>query len=226
MSVLCINCGKADLRPDTVRLAGVVRSEPYWVEMMGVKCPNCGYSTVDAKGMTEFSRLLSDKYRAEHGLLTSEQILAHREGHFKESQEQFAKRCGIGVATLKRIEKGKIQDEDTNRRIIENTKTPVVNSDQFVYANIECNSTINCGGGVPPTNRPTDWPYGIGTNYTTNTGSIDADVANTVADCGVIVLYVGETNGGQCVPVAKASPSTLAWTDINPLIAARGSHAR
>src|ERR1700733_11576356 len=109
MNDLCINCGKADLRPDTVRLSGVVRSEPYEVEMAGLKCPNCSYMTVDAKGMTEFSRLLSDRYRAKYGLLTSDQILSRRNS-FKESQEQFAKRCDIGIATLKRIEKGKIQD--------------------------------------------------------------------------------------------------------------------
>jgi DNA-binding transcriptional regulator YiaG len=101
--------------------------------MNGLKCPNCGYSIVDAKGMTEFSRLLSDKYRAEHKLLTSDEIVALRD-RFDESQDQFAKRCNIGVATLKRIEKGKIQDEDTNRRIIENTKTPVKDVQQYSFS--------------------------------------------------------------------------------------------
>jgi putative zinc finger/helix-turn-helix YgiT family protein len=133
MSTLCISCQQAELRPAMVKLSGVVRSEPYWVEMNGLKCPNCGYSTVDAKGMTEFSRLLSDKYRAEHDLLTSDEIVALR-NRFDENQDQFAKRCNIGPATLKRIEKGKIQDEDTNRKIIEKTKTRVDDLQQYAFA--------------------------------------------------------------------------------------------
>jgi putative zinc finger/helix-turn-helix YgiT family protein len=126
----CINCGKVAVRSDTVMFGGEVRSIRYEVEMQGFKCANCGYSTLDAKGMTEFSRLLSDKYRAEHGLLTSERILSLRNG-FNESQEQFAKRCGIGVATLKRIEKGKIQDADTDKRLRDNTQPLLQSSAQY-----------------------------------------------------------------------------------------------
>jgi putative zinc finger/helix-turn-helix YgiT family protein len=142
MNNLCINCGKADVRPDTVRLSGVVRSIPYQVEMQGLKCRNCGHSTLDAKGMTEFSRLLSDKYRAAHDLLTSEEILSLR-NKFNESQEQFAKRCHIGIATLKRIEKGKIQDSDTDRRIRENTKVTVKVVTQYVVTSVENTGTMN-----------------------------------------------------------------------------------
>lgn len=161
MKHLCINCGKADVRPDTVRLSGVVRSIPYEIEMLGLKCPHCGYSTVDAKGMTEFSRLLSDKYRAEHQLLTSDEIVGLR-SKFSENQEQFARRCGIGVATLKRIEKGKIQDLDTNRRILEATRPrindtatqfqgyePASGSSNTFYCSIHyCNTEPNQPTGV------------------------------------------------------------------------------
>jgi putative zinc finger/helix-turn-helix YgiT family protein len=144
MSVLCINCQKAEFRSATVRLSGVVRGNPYQVEMQGLKCLKCGFETVDAKGMTEFGRLLSDKYRAEHDLLTSEQILAFRNG-FNESQDQFAKRCGIGVATLKRIEKGKIQDADTNRKILEATR-PAIEQTAVQFQSCEAGSGVSIDG--------------------------------------------------------------------------------
>jgi putative zinc finger/helix-turn-helix YgiT family protein len=150
MSILCINCGKADLRPDTVKLRGEVRSIPYEVEIQGLKCPHCGYGTVDAQGMTEFSRLLSDKYRAEHDLLTSEEIVALR-SKLDENQEQFAKRCGIGTATLKRIEKGKIQDVDTNRRILDATRPSIEDTAlQFQLCTPEGGYTLVLSGNLEP----------------------------------------------------------------------------
>ncbi|MGO9517370.1 MAG: type II TA system antitoxin MqsA family protein [Candidatus Korobacteraceae bacterium] len=138
MSTLCISCQQSELRPATVKLAGVVRSEPYWVEMNGLKCPNCGYSIVDARGMTEFSRLLSDKYRAEHNLLTSDEIVALRKG-FDENQQEFADRVGVGVASIKRWELGKIQDERFDKLIREKTETPVTAITQYACTPTESN---------------------------------------------------------------------------------------
>jgi transcriptional regulator with XRE-family HTH domain len=59
--------------------------------------------------MPEFGRLLSDKYRSAHGLLTSEEIRARRR-QLGLSQQQFAQHLGVGVASVKRWEMGKIQE--------------------------------------------------------------------------------------------------------------------
>jgi putative zinc finger/helix-turn-helix YgiT family protein len=150
MGVLCINCEKAELRPSMVKLAGIVRSEPYWVEMQGLKCPNCGYNTVDASGMTEFSRLLSDEYRRTHGLLTSDQITELRK-KFGMNQQRFADHIGVGVASIKRWELGKIQDNRSNDLILERTREKINSSSDLVIVDIASYSTTAMGGSYENT---------------------------------------------------------------------------
>jgi len=70
--------------------------------------------------MPEFSRLLSDKYRAAHGLLTSVDI-RDRRNRLGMTQLEFAKYLGVGIASVKRWEMGKIQDARSNALIIEKT---------------------------------------------------------------------------------------------------------
>jgi putative zinc finger/helix-turn-helix YgiT family protein len=114
--IRCIECGRADLRPAANRFQGVVRGETYTVKMDGLECPNCHYKTIEGAAMPEFGRLLSDQYRAAHGLLTSEDIRARRRG-LGLSQRAFATYVGIGEATVKRVEMGKIQDRHTEEAI-------------------------------------------------------------------------------------------------------------
>jgi putative zinc finger/helix-turn-helix YgiT family protein len=121
MRTLCVICGLADLEPKAVRLIGNIRGESYTVAMMGIECPNCAYATIDGANMAEFQRLLADKYRANHGLLTSKQIRARRH-HLGMSQEEFAKHLEVGIASVKRWEMGRIQDEKSNALIIERTQ--------------------------------------------------------------------------------------------------------
>jgi transcriptional regulator with XRE-family HTH domain len=73
--------------------------------------------------MPEYGRLLSDSYRYVHGLLTSEEIRSRRQ-HLNMSQQEFAGHLGVGIASVKRWEMGKIQDADSNRRILEKTQSP------------------------------------------------------------------------------------------------------
>jgi putative zinc finger/helix-turn-helix YgiT family protein len=92
------------------------------VELMGWQCPSCGHQTLYGTEMTEFGRLLADEYRAEHGLLTSREIVAIR-NRLGMSQDLFAKFLGnAGVASVKRWELGKIQDRIHNDLILEKTK--------------------------------------------------------------------------------------------------------
>jgi len=155
--IRCINCGRADLQSKVIALEGEVRGEKYVVEIRGLVCPKCGYKTVDGPDTPEFARLLSDKYRAVHNLLTSEQIRGLRKS-FQETQEQFAKRLGVGIASVKRWEMGKIQDEHSNALILEKTKVLVTELTQYhftatgttVVRCVFCQSTDVAGACVWP----------------------------------------------------------------------------
>lgn len=135
--IRCIECGQADLEPKTVRLQGSVRDETYTVEMQGLECPSCGYKTIEGAALPEFARLLADRYRAHHDLLTSEEIRALRK-RLGMSQEQFARHVGVGLASVKRWEMGKIQEQHNNDRILQGAM-PVATS---VRAYVECFGAI------------------------------------------------------------------------------------
>jgi len=121
MATVCVQCERAELQQVSVDLPGKVRGENYTVRMEGLACPRCGYKTIEGPRMPEYGRLLADKYRANHGLLTSGEIRARRSS-LGMSQQQFADHLGVGVASVKRWEMGKIQDERNNDRIIERTE--------------------------------------------------------------------------------------------------------
>ena len=121
----CISCGQAELQYKTVELTGEVRGETFTVEMPGLECPACGYKTIEGPDSAEYERLLADKYRAAHGLLTSEEIRSRR-NKLGISQEEFAHYVGVGVASIKRWEWGRIQDEQSNTKLVDATH-PVYN---------------------------------------------------------------------------------------------------
>ena len=108
--IRCFECNRADLHPAMIRLEGTVRGENYTVELPGLECPACNYKTVEGGAMPEFGRLLADQYRSSHGLLTSDEIRVRRK-RLNMSQQQFAQHLGVGLASVKRWEMGKIQDQ-------------------------------------------------------------------------------------------------------------------
>lgn len=116
MTMNCPNCAKANLRKANTQIAGDIKEERFVVSMEGLVCPKCGWKTVDGKNMAEYMRRLADAYRAAHGLLTSEDI-RQRRLRVKMSQEDFARYLGVGVASLRRWEMGKVQDVSSNELI-------------------------------------------------------------------------------------------------------------
>ena len=144
MTALCINCELADLRPRRVQLPGSMRGKEYTVEMQGLQCPNCGYKTIEGKAMPEFGRLLADRWRAENNMLTSGEIRARRKA-LGMSQEEFAAFLGVGVASIKRWELGKIQERIYDELIREKTRQlpePVLYFDPNIF--VSHASTVNC----------------------------------------------------------------------------------
>lgn len=112
----CIQCRKANLSKKPGQIPGELRGERFTVTMEALVCPKCGYRTVDGPQMAEYMRLVADAYRSKHGLLTSEQIRARRR-HLGMSQAAFAEYLGVGVASVKRWEMGKVQDRSSDKLI-------------------------------------------------------------------------------------------------------------
>ncbi len=112
----CINCGKANLRKQEAALDGEFKGERFTVRMKGLVCPKCGFTTVEGQQMPEYMRLVADSYRGQHGLLTSDEI-RNRRARLHMSQAEFARYLGVGVASLKRWEMGKVQDVSSDELI-------------------------------------------------------------------------------------------------------------
>jgi putative zinc finger/helix-turn-helix YgiT family protein len=108
--MICFECERGQLQSAPVRLTGERNGESFTVELLGLKCPKCGFQTVDSEQSAEFTRLISDAYRSAHGLLTAAEIRACR-ARLGMTQREFAAYIGPGVASVKRWEAGQIQDK-------------------------------------------------------------------------------------------------------------------
>ncbi len=112
----CPQCGKTNVRKRKARLSAEVKGERVEFPMRAFVCGRCGFTLIDGKDMPEYMRLAADAYRTRHGLLTSEEIRARRKA-LRMSQAKFAEHLGVGVASVKRWEMGKIQDRSSDRLI-------------------------------------------------------------------------------------------------------------
>jgi putative zinc finger/helix-turn-helix YgiT family protein len=112
----CFNCEKADLQPADINLTGTIKDQNFKVGMRGLRCPNCGYETIEGAATPLFRKLLSEEYKKANHLLTSAELITLR-SQFEMNQEQFAVFSGVGPASLKRWELGKIQERASDDRI-------------------------------------------------------------------------------------------------------------
>jgi len=113
----CFACGKGKLERQTVDLSGTRNGEEFTVRTDGLLCTRCGFKTLSNEQSGVFTRLISDAYRRKYGLLTSNQIRDARK-RLRMTQKEFADYLGVGVASVKRWEIGKIQDQAMNRLIL------------------------------------------------------------------------------------------------------------
>jgi putative zinc finger/helix-turn-helix YgiT family protein len=84
-------------------------------------CRNCEFQFFDAGQLDEMRRRTADVYRKKHNLLTSIDIVRRRKA-LGETQEQFAKRLKVGVASIKRWETWLVQDKRNDELIREKTE--------------------------------------------------------------------------------------------------------
>lgn len=110
----CLHCGRANLqKKPRARIRGEYKGEEFTVTMEGLACPKCGFTTVDGPRMAAYMRLVADAYRSRHGLLTSQEIRERRR-RLGLSQAEFARHLGVGVASVKRWEMGRVQGVSSN----------------------------------------------------------------------------------------------------------------
>src|SRR5690348_7097404 len=107
---ICHECNSGTLAAQPVSLTGERHGEKFTVTTPGLACDHCGYQTIANSQSGDFTRAVSDAYRAEHGLLTGDEIrnLRNRLGM---NQVQFADYLGVGSSSVKRWESGQIQEK-------------------------------------------------------------------------------------------------------------------
>jgi putative zinc finger/helix-turn-helix YgiT family protein len=114
--MFCLKCENSELIKKKENFDGEVRGESFKVKTEGMVCPQCGFKTLNPSQMDDFRLQLSEAYRKKHGLLTSKDIVDYR-ARRDMTQEDFADYLGVGVASLKRWELGKIQDPSSDKLI-------------------------------------------------------------------------------------------------------------
>lgn len=110
MRMKCYSCGKGKLAPKTAKITGEVRGEQFSVYCEAMVCGHCGFQVLSDEQSAAYTVAISDAYRRQYGLLTSEELKATR-GRLRMSLQKFAKFVGVGLASVKRWEAGLIQDE-------------------------------------------------------------------------------------------------------------------
>jgi putative zinc finger/helix-turn-helix YgiT family protein len=94
----------------------LIRNKPITVDMEYYKCSACGDEFIVPDSENDPLENAYRLYRAEHGLLLPEEIRGFRL-KYGLTQGELAKLLGLGVASISRYEKGKIQDESHDKLI-------------------------------------------------------------------------------------------------------------
>src|SRR5208337_4759331 len=107
--MICFKCNSEefDIRESSVRQE--FRGEKLDVKTHVSVCKCCGWQTLGSGQADELRQQTVDKYRRNHCLLTSSEIIARRTA-LGMSQQAFADFIEVGVASVKRWERGFVQE--------------------------------------------------------------------------------------------------------------------
>jgi len=112
----CLKCDKTEFTEQKVRFNPDIKGETLEVIAPCMVCDNCQSQLMTTEQMSILRRVSADKYRENHGLLTSSQVIAYRQ-KLGMSQSAFARYIGSGEASIKRWETYYIQDESQDQLI-------------------------------------------------------------------------------------------------------------
>ncbi|WP_194848347.1 type II TA system antitoxin MqsA family protein [Candidatus Neptunochlamydia vexilliferae] len=105
----CLECNKTQFVEQKIRFTPEIKGETVEVIVPCMVCKSCQSPLMNTEQMNVLRRASADKYRENHSLLTSSQIIAYRE-KLGMSQSAFARYLGTGEASIKRWETYYIQD--------------------------------------------------------------------------------------------------------------------
>ncbi|MDN3509463.1 MAG: DUF4065 domain-containing protein [Candidatus Neptunochlamydia sp.] len=112
----CLKCNKTEFIEQKVRFTPEIKGETLEVIVPCMVCKNCQTPLMNTKQMNMLRHASADKYRENHNLLTSSQIMNYRE-ELGMSQSAFARYLGVGEASIKRWETYFIQDTSQDELI-------------------------------------------------------------------------------------------------------------
>lgn len=99
----CLNCDNTSFAEKKVRISTEYGGKALEVIVPAHVCTNCDEPLMDSKQMNILRQAAADRFRQQHGFLTSENIVAIRK-KMEMSQRQFAAYLGVGEASIKRWE--------------------------------------------------------------------------------------------------------------------------
>jgi len=137
------------------------RKETFNISSECTVCSECGFSIL-ADGQSDKLRMKTvDAYRNKHGLLTSFEMVARRKKMVM-TQQQFADHVGVGIASIKRWEGGRVQDPSSDALIRIKTEPT-----GFSYSNLKYNMLLN-----------SDWAASISSKGSYHIGEIGTIISS------------------------------------------------
>lgn len=99
------------------------RGEVFSLRLETLCCEQCEFSFLSDSESERLVQATWDAYREKHGLLTANEIRKLRKG-LNMTQGQFADYLGVGEASIKRWERGLVQDKSNDELIRAKTASP------------------------------------------------------------------------------------------------------
>lgn len=112
----CIICDSENVKETTVRRDEVIKDTPVTYVAHVLICANCRNEMSTPTMMKANLNASADAFRKASSLLTSEEIISHR-NNLGMTQNEFADYLGVGSASIKRWETGHIQDRASDNLI-------------------------------------------------------------------------------------------------------------
>jgi putative zinc finger/helix-turn-helix YgiT family protein len=111
--MLCLRCKNDEFVESVVDTPQEFRGDSFTVKVPAMSCTQCGWQTMTDAQADKLSLTVADAYRKKHDLLASDEIRQARQ-RFGLSQQVFAQRLSVGVASLKRWETGFVQEKSSD----------------------------------------------------------------------------------------------------------------
>ncbi len=92
------------------------RGKAFVIETEGYECPTCKLKTATIKQGAKTQKAISDAYKSAEGLLASDEIRNYRI-QLDLTQQALADKISVGVASIKRWEKGLIQSKSMDQAL-------------------------------------------------------------------------------------------------------------